>query len=151
MDPDELLRKQDELTAALLTALKRDLARLQALATEADGHWASEDLVYRFYHHSFKAYGIQDLTERIVAALRALLPGRALNKQFQRILDEGTGRTFQLDDNARWDEVVRPQVEAYFHARYFLEMAVRYGAQLEEAPRMLPSGWAAFLYLFDLR
>ena len=44
-----------------------------------------------------------------------------------------------------------PIVEAFFHAKYFLEMAVRYGRTLESPPRKLPSGWAAFLYLYDLR
>jgi len=30
-------------------------------------------------------------------------------------------------------------------------MAVRYGKELRRPPRSLPSGWAAFLYLFNLR
>jgi hypothetical protein len=30
-------------------------------------------------------------------------------------------------------------------------MAVRYGKELTEPPLMLPSGWAAFLYLYNLR
>ena len=42
-------------------------------------------------------------------------------------------------------------IEAFFHARFFLEMAVKYGKELEFPPQMLPSGWAAFLYLFNLR
>jgi hypothetical protein len=41
-------------------------------------------------------------------------------------------------------------VEAFFHARFFLEMAVRY-AHLEQPPNPLPSGYAALLYLYDLR
>jgi len=36
--------------------------------------WASEDLIYRFYHQSFKVFAIQALTITIVDALRALLP-----------------------------------------------------------------------------
>ena len=42
------------------------------------------------------------------------------------------------------------RVEAFFHARFFLEMAVRY-AKLETPPRPLPSGYAALLYLYQLR
>ena len=42
-------------------------------------------------------------------------------------------------------------VEAYLHAHYFLEMAVRYGKTLKEPPIQLPSGWAALLYLYRLR
>jgi hypothetical protein len=32
-----------------------------------------------------------------------------------------------------------------------LEMAVKYGKELERPPNFLPSGWAALLYLYDLR
>jgi hypothetical protein len=42
------------------------------------------------------------------------------------------------------------RVEAFFHARFFLEMAVRY-ASLDSPPRPLPSGYAALLYLYRLR
>jgi hypothetical protein len=41
-------------------------------------------------------------------------------------------------------------VEAFFHARYFLEMAVRY-AHLDSPPSLLPSGYAALLCLYQLR
>jgi hypothetical protein len=30
-------------------------------------------------------------------------------------------------------------------------MAARYGKKLKAPPRSLPSGWAAFLYLYELR
>jgi hypothetical protein len=42
-------------------------------------------------------------------------------------------------------------VEAFAHARYFLEMACKYGKELEEPPQIMPSGWASVLYLYDLR
>jgi hypothetical protein len=42
-------------------------------------------------------------------------------------------------------------LEAFWHARFFVEMAVKYGRELEEPPSTLPSGWAALLYLYDLR
>jgi hypothetical protein len=38
-------------------------------------------------------------------------------------------------------------VEAFCHARYFVEMAVTYGQKLTAPPRLLPSGWAALLHL----
>lgn len=57
---------------------------------------------------------------------------------------------FKTEDNARWTEVTRPILEAFFHARFFLEMAVRY-ADLEKPPLPLPSGYAALLYLYGLR
>lgn len=41
--------------------------------------------------------------------------------------------------------------QAFFHARYFLDMAVKYGTELDAPPQMLPSGWAGLLYLYNLR
>ncbi|MGZ5544922.1 MAG: hypothetical protein ACXWIU_09620 [Limisphaerales bacterium] len=58
---------------------------------------------------------------------------------------------FSSEHNEIWLETTRPIVEAFFHARYFLEMAVNYGRELEYPPHVMPSGWAAFLYLYNLR
>lgn len=67
------------------------------------------------------------------------------------IVSDGTGKRFEMEHNARWLEETRPIVEVFFHARYFLEMAVRHGRELDAPPTLLPSGWAALLYLFNLR
>ena len=53
--------------------------------------------------------------------------------------------------NKRWLEETRPILEAFFHARMMLEFVVRYGRELEDAPQVLPSGWAAVLCLYNLR
>ena len=45
----------------------------------------------------------------------------------------------------------RPIVEVFFHAHFMLKMVCKYGRDLSEPPQMLPSGWAAVLYLFNLR
>jgi hypothetical protein len=42
-------------------------------------------------------------------------------------------------------------LEAFGHARYFLKMACKYGNELASPPNMMPSGWAALLYLYGLR
>ncbi len=136
---------------ALLANLKRSLPELQKLLDACNDHWGGEDAVYRFYHHSFKVYGLQSLTERIVAALRELAPDRPLHEWFMQIVNEGIGKQFEPDHNARWLQVTRPIIEAFFHARYFLEMACRYGRELEAPPRLLPSGWASILYLYGFR
>ena len=135
----------------LFANLKTSLPALQTLLDECTSHWGYEDPVYRFYHQSFKVYWLQQTTTKIVAALHALAPDRTLNPWFMDIVKDGTGKDFDLEHNRRWLEVTRPIVEAFFHARYFLEMAVRYGRTLDAPPRLLPSGWAAFLYLYDLR
>jgi hypothetical protein len=142
---------QAELERRLLAAIKSNRAALQACLDEATSHWGYEDAVYRFYHQSFKVYGIQHSTLAITAALRALLPDVPLNARFEKILADGTGKQFTHEANTAWDETTRPLVEAFFHARFFLEMAVKYGAELDEPPSSLPSGWAALLYLYNLR
>ncbi len=136
---------------ALFASLKAALPELEKLLAETSGEWGYEDPVYRFYHQSFKVYALGHSTKRIVSALQALAPERPLNDWFVRIVAEGTDKKFEHEHNARWLEVTRPIVEAFFHARYFLDMAVTHGRQLKAPPRMLPSGWAALLYLYRLR
>jgi hypothetical protein len=136
---------------ALFSNLKSALPELEKLLDEFSGDWGYEDPIYRFYHQSFKVYALGHATKRIVSALQALAPERELNEWFVRIVGEGTNKTFDHEHNACWLEVTRPIVEAFFHARYFLEMAVVHGRQLTAPPRMLPSGWAALLYLYRLR
>jgi hypothetical protein len=133
------------------SSLKSALPELGALHEECNGHWAYEDYVYRFYHQSFKVYLLQRHTLRIVEKLQALSPDRELNEWFRQIVVDGTGKTFAMEDNENWLGVTRPILEAFFHARYFLEMAVKYGRELEYPPRVMPSGWAALLYLYNLR
>jgi len=96
-------------------------------------------------------YQLQNHTVAIVEKLQSLLPGRKLNEYFIQIVAEGTGKAFSPQHNQIWLETTRPIVEAFFHARYFLQMAVKYGRELEYPPRVMPSGWAALLYLYNLR
>jgi hypothetical protein len=134
----------------LLGNLKERLQDLRGLLEESSSHWGYEDPVYRFYHHSFKVFALQNQTERIVSALRLLLPTNPLNPQFLQIFREGTGKKFSPDMNVAWDRHTRPILEAFFHARFLLEMAIRY-ADLSAPPNPLPSGWAALLCLYGLR
>ncbi len=143
-------RQREAAEVALLGKLREHRASLTDLFASNSDHWGYEDRVYRFYHQSFKVYHVQEQTKAIVAALRALAPDSPLNEWFVEIVNQGTGREFTLDDNARWTSVTRPILEAFFHARFFLEMAVRY-ANLESPPRPLPSGYAVLLYLYGLR
>ena len=43
----------------LLANLKAALPELEKLLDECSDHWGYEDPIYRFYHQSFKVYGIQ--------------------------------------------------------------------------------------------
>jgi hypothetical protein len=143
----------------LLDNIKSRLPELEKLLENVSGH-TYEDRIYRFYHQSFKVYWLQETTEEIVKILRELTPHKKGDKEyyrldpyFTRIIDEGTCRNkdFHPNHNAIFDTVTRPFIEAFFHAKYFLEMAVKYGKELETAPNMLPSGWAALLELYLIR
>ena len=135
----------------LFKNLQAKLPELENLFAKCSGHWNYEDLIYRFYHQSLKVYSLQDQTLEIIAKLQALTPNLPLNEWFMHIVREGTGKTFTEENTKNWLAVTRPIVEAFFHARYFLEMAIKYGKELEFPPQQLPSGWAALLYLYNLR
>jgi len=53
--------------------------------------------------------------------------------------------------NEQWLRVPRRIVEAYFHARWFLDVAIRYGEKDDEGSGALGSGWAALLELYGIR
>lgn len=135
----------------LFKNLKGKLPELEELLTKNSDHWNYEDPIYRFYHQSYKVYQLQHQTVAIVTALRSLCPDACLNTWFKQIFQKGTGKTFTMAVNEHWSRHTRPILEAFFHARFFLEMAVKYGKELEFPPLLLPSGWAALLYFYDLR
>jgi hypothetical protein len=78
------------------------------------------------------------------------MPDWELNRQFTEIIELGTGIEFEESHNQEWEKHTRPMLEAFSHAKFMIEMAVRYSGLLEP-PKPLPSGYAAFLYLFNLR
>ena len=136
----------------LLSNIKRYLPELKELLKSVLDHWVYEDLVYRFYHQSFKVYHVQDETIRILYALGKVAPkGTKWDTYFLQIVREGTGKVFKREHNDDWAKHTRPMLEAFFHAKYFLEMAVTYGEELKESPVVLPSGYAGLLCLYGLR
>ncbi len=143
------LQKDDE----LLASIQARWSELAGLLEEINSHWVYEDLVYRFYHQSFKVYTLQSETNRIVAALQSVAPkATTLSPMFEEIYQAGaSGKPFEIEHNQQWTSHTRVFLEAFFHAKYFLEMAVKYGKELQAAPTMLPSGWAALLCLYNLR
>jgi hypothetical protein len=137
----------------LLANIKSQLPELVTLLNEMNSHWCYEDPIYRFYHQSFKVYSLQSETKKIVEALKSVAPeGTTFCKEFEEIIQLGaSGKKFETEHNQNWTAHTRVFVEAFFHARFFLEMAVKYGKELEKAPTLLPSGWAALLCLYNLR
>jgi hypothetical protein len=147
------MRGSPEKDAELLANIQAHLPELTKLLKEISAHSVYEDRVYRFYHQSFKVYDIQEHTKRIVETLWNLAPEDATrNPFFEEILQAGgSGKRFEDSHNKDWTSHTRPFVEAFLHAKYFLEMAVKYGSKFEEAPEFLPSGWAGLLYFYNLR
>jgi len=137
----------------LLISIKSRLPDLQDLLDRCSSHWGYEDPVYRYYHQSFKVYYVQAQTKEIIDALRAIAPHEGpFVSFFEDIAGDGAAdKVFSMEHNRHWSQHTRPMLEAFFHARYFLEMAVKYGEELETAPDLLPSGWAALLCLYGLR
>jgi len=135
---------------ALFSSLQLNVEALAELQrTLGDG--LEEDGFYRFYHHSHKVFKLQRATLLIRDVLQGLAPERRLNAWFLRIVRDGTGKTFETAHNRRWLEETRPIIEAYFHARFFLDLAVRCATELTHPPRVMPPRWAALLYLYELR
>lgn len=136
---------------ALLDNIKMNMPKLEELLEKCNKEHTYEDGVYRFYHGSFKVEYIQRLTSEIVSTLKNLSSDNNLNRDFLEIISEGTEKTFNFSWNLEWLKHTRPLLEAFFHAKFFLEMAVKYGKELDKPPNLLPSGWAALLYLYNLR
>jgi len=138
------------LESLLLERLKQHKPELEDMLNVMNAHWTYEDHVYRYYHSSWKVYATQRTTENAVNLLRRVLPERQLNIMFEEILKEGTGKEFEDEHNDQWGKHTRPILEAFFHTKFMVEMALRY-ADLPKSPQPFPSGYAAFLYLYDLR
>ena len=148
---NENYKKQD----ILLNNIKKNLPFLEERLDDANSHWNSEDLIYRYYHGSFKVYRIQSLTQMLYNALEEISPHnnkKILNSSFLKIISEGVcGISWKPEHNQEWDEICRPFLEAFFHSRYFLEMAIKYGKKYDSVPTIIDSGWAALLELYEIR
>jgi hypothetical protein len=148
---NSFLKKRVEKERELLEEIKSKLPDLERV--EALFGFEREDGIYRFYHQSFKVYGLQDCTLRAVEIFQSIAEatGNPLCDWFEQIVADGTGKTFEPEHNQNWPEHTRTIVEAFLHASYFLEMMIKYGHEMESPPRMLPFGWAAILELYNQR
>ena len=146
------LEELQRLESVLLLNMRQHAPELRRVLEDASSEWCYEDGIYRFYHGSLKVFRLQSATREMADALAAIAPeGRPFCPLFGEVLQQGTGREFSLEDNQHWLERAAPIVQAFFHARYFVEMAVKYAAELAEPPQPMPSGWAALLCLYGIR
>lgn len=135
----------------LLKNIKSELPNLEKILERANDHWGEEDLVYRFYHESNKVERTQGTVKGIYEMLEKISPNqdkKISDRYYNQIIKEGLGAKW---DNKNWAKSCRPMIEAFFHSKYFLRMAIKYGKQYEEPPLMLHSGWAALLELYGIR
>jgi hypothetical protein len=145
------LEEKKRLEGILLLKMGQQALELRRVLEDVNGEWCYEDRLYRYYHQSFKVFDLQAATREMADILAAISPeGRPFCRFFAEILQQGTGREFSPLDNQHWSERAAPIAQAFFHARYFVEMAVKY-AELAEPPQPMPSGWAALLCLYGLR
>ena len=149
--PSEHLKNRLRQDQKLLDAIKAYLPQLEKLLSEMID--ACEDGMYRFYYQSFKVYRLQNYTLRAAELFRRI--GREVEKPFCKWFEEivagGTGAEFELAHNENWPQHTRPIVEAFLHSKYFVEMMVKYGREMESTSSFLPSGWAAILTLYGQR
>lgn len=140
-----------EARAELFASIQSALPHLEQVLAKVQGHWFAPDLFYRFYHQSNKVYFCNSETAEVVQELQALAPGRPLNPWFLAIVADAAGRSFSKEVNVRWVEETRPVIEAFLHAKMFLELVVQVGRDGQQPRHSLPSGWAAVLCLYGLR
>ena len=150
-DSDTYWEYQKKLHMEVISGMKKHMPEMEALR-EKINRWDEEDLIYRFYHRSFKTYYLQNYTIAIFDLIKRIKPEECeIDPYFLQIIEEGTAHKFERVHNENWLKWTRPILEAYFHARYFLDMTIRYGKELEGDVDCLPSGWAAILCLYSLR
>ncbi len=138
----------------LLKNIKKSMPSLEKTLENANSICNYEDLVYRFYHGSFKVYRIQELTKHLVKSLEEISPNddkKITDNLFLKIISEGAkGIPFKMSHNREWGKICRPFLEAFFHSRYFLEMAIKYGKKYDSTPTVIEPGLAALMTLYGI-
>lgn len=134
-----------------MNRIKDNLSEIESLYGAFVGF--EEDYIYRFYHQSFKVFDAIEEVKNAKDLFEKIAPdGIALNKWFCQIADDAIDKSFDSEKtNPNWLKETRPILEAFWHSKYFLQQMLKYGKELEENPQFLPSGWAAVLYLYNLR
>jgi hypothetical protein len=142
---------RDDAERQLLGAVKEHLEEIDALLEGFES--LEEDAVYRYYHQSFKVYGVQRAIKRVQQLFEALAPdGTELNPWFVAVCQDACVKKFDIErSNRHWQAETRPILEGFWHCRYFLRQLAHYGRELDDRPKVLPYGWAAALHLYDIR
>jgi hypothetical protein len=145
------LKKELQSDQVLLSAIQANLPQLESLVMPFQTLY--EEGVYRFSHHSFKVYQSQEYTSLAVEVFKRIgvATDNKLSEQFEQIIAAGTGSVWEPNHNHNWTLHTRPIVEAFLHAKYFLDMMIKYGRAMDTSQNILPTGWAAILELYNRR
>jgi hypothetical protein len=111
---------------ALLARIEQRLPEIEELLAEAEDRRGEEDGVYRFYHRSFKVFGLQDFVKTAFKLIQEI--GGADDppcEWYCQIVKEGTEHHFNEKTNAEWLQQTRPILEAFWHTKYFVSMMVK--------------------------
>jgi hypothetical protein len=135
----------------LFLRIKARLPELEELAGDLEE--AEEDGVYRFYHESDKVFFFLQDPVKAAFTLIKEIGGESdpPNFEYARIVEAGTVHQFSETTNANWEAETKPILEAFWHTKYFIQMMIKYGKELETVESPLEPGLAAVLYLFELR
>ncbi|MEO7660467.1 MAG: hypothetical protein ABIV48_12710 [Pyrinomonadaceae bacterium] len=111
------------------------------------------ELVYRFYHQSFKVFWFMKRVESAKSLFTEFAPdGKTLNPWFFQIVDGAINAEFNDEiTNKNWLAETRPILEALWHCKFFVEQMLSAADTLDKTPMTLPYNWAAVLYLYNLR
>lgn len=141
----------NELILELLSSIKANLGEIDDIYGKFENR--EEDYIYRFYHQSFKVFGMQKSINEAVILFRKIAPQSILlNAWFAEIVNEALSKKFSIEKtNPNWTNETRCIPEAFWHCKYFLGQMSIHGKELETPPTFMPSGWASVLYLYNLR
>jgi len=120
----------------LLKNIKGDLRNLESMIKTAKD--VEEEGFYRFYDGSYKATLIKYSTDDFLRALKRISPNSEnhFSDEFNYIIKQqekvDTSKTIRIIKNPQQEFL--PLFTAYSHAKYFIEMAIKYGRTLEEPP-----------------
>ena len=135
----------------LLNQIKNNLSEIDSLYRAFAS--CEEDFVYRFYHQSYKIFYATEEIKKAKDLFEKIAPdGIPLNDWYGKIADKAIGKSFDWKKtNPKWLDETCPILEAFWHSKYFLQQMLRFGTEFQNSPQLMPSGWAAILYLYNLR
>lgn len=131
----------------ILNRIQQNINEFKKLLKEQEEKSLSQ--LYRYYHISFKVYGLQKQTLKIYEKIRYLMPEEKVNPMFQQIIDEGTGKKWELKHNKEWEKNTRPIIEAHHHMLSLLKAIV--SSENYEVSSSITEEWGLILYFFNLR